>query len=617
MKFSKIKNSLKRPEFIFPLIILIVGLILVVITPIGANFDEETYIARIYEMASGYVMPNSYIGTQENYPLELFSNSYRQDVNYWPIDGPTWLDQVKDRIDWENIENEQLIKYKTRAVYFPTLFVIQAIIMRVIGFSLNTPIVFIYYVIRFSYLILYILLVYFALRFIPFGKWVLGVMTVGPMALISATAVSPDPIIFGVCFLFIAWILFLIKNSHSLISNKHLIITCALILTIGMLKPNYIFLLFLLLALPYQGYLKKKDVVILLVACVLSVGISLWWSYMASQVIINELNAASDSTSRFWSLFQTPQVFIKSLMLTIYKNIVPFIRETIGVSGYGYWHLPTLLYVLYPAVVLISFFIEENHNYLTRNQKLIFWLTGFINFLVIFVLLFIANTPINSSTIVGVQGRYFIPFIPLFFVPIVFVKPVKIIKILSMVLIGFVLLISVITLFLDFHVMCGESLTSKNPCKLPYYKNWGPETFISANLPQGSAIIQNIIVDCQTISNIEIWPLQNDEKNDQHVIVNIRTGDGALLGSSSFSITEVSLNKWFSIDIPDVVGMKGTAISIEILPAEGQDLSQFVLGVFPTNEYTKGELFLKYGSTGKSTTADNDLIFKYQCEKPW
>ncbi|MBA4385009.1 MAG: hypothetical protein C0410_09755 [Anaerolinea sp.] len=616
MQSPKRKNSLFHPEVFFPLFIFIFGIALILITPTGANYDEETYVARIFEMSMGHVMPNSFLGEGKNYPSVFISDSYRQDVNLWPVDAPTWIDQVKDKINWKNRDEDSLSNYKTRAIYFPTLFIIQALIMRITGLVLDLPIVFIYYALRFSYLIMYCLLVYLALKIIPFGKWVLGVIAIAPMSLILASSVSPDPIIFGVCFLFIAWILYLINHSGQLITRKQLIITCALILAVCTLKPNYIFLLFLLFALPNKSFLKKKDVVFLLSACFIGLAFSLGWSYIGSQVTINQLNMASDSTPQFWSLFQTPQVFIKSMALTIYKNILPFLREAIGVSGYGYWRLPTLVYFLYPVAIIVVLFIENNPNLLTRKQKIIFWLTGVINFLVIFVLLFVANTPLSSPTIIGIQGRYFIPFILLLLLPFLFVKPIKVMRSFFVVLIAVIYLASISTLFLDFHVVCGESLITQKPCKLPYYKNWGPETFIPASLAKGSALNQNIIVDCQTITRIDIWPINSNVENGAQAILNLRTGSGDLLGTISFSPAEISNNEWYSIDIPDVIGLKGSAITIEILPAEGQDLSGFALGVFPTDEYTKGELFIKDGVTGESTTADNDLIFKYQCEKP-
>lgn len=248
---------LKTPEYIFPIIILVIGFVFVMITPFGANFDEETHVARIFEMALGKMVPNSYIGEGKNYPASLMSISYRQDVNLWPVDAPTWIEQAKARINWKQRENESLDNYKTRAVYFPTLYILQALIMRIMGLLLNLPIVFIYYVIRLSYLLLNCLLVFLSLKIIPFGKWVLGVIAIAPMSLVLAASISPDSIISGICFLYIAWVLNLIKDSGKSISQRQLLITCGLILAVCTLKPNYIFLLFLLFALPFKGFLKK------------------------------------------------------------------------------------------------------------------------------------------------------------------------------------------------------------------------------------------------------------------------------------------------------------------------------------------------------------------------
>ena len=616
MRISTWKKKLGQPEIFFPLIILVVGIISIIITPLGANFDEETYIARIFEMATGHIMPNSFIGSGDNYPLVLLSDSYRQDVNLWPVDGPTLLDQAKDKINWNSANSGSLINYKTRAVYFPTLFVLQAILMRIMGIWFNFPIIIIYFTIRFSYLLTYVILVYLALRIIPFGKWVLGAIAVGPMALITASSVSPDPIIFGICFLFAAWILHLVDQSAILISRKQLLITCGLILAICTLKPNYIFLLFLLFALPGQGFLKKKDIIVLVFVCLVGVGISLGWTYLASSVYFNQLNIPNDSAPRFWSLFQTPGVFIKSLVQTLARNTNIYLIETIGTTGYAYWRLPGFVYFLYPLTILLTFFVEENHNFLTTKRRLIFFLTGWLNILVIFILFFVSNTPLTSPTILGVSGRYFIPFILFLLLPLVFVKHIRFIKPIAITLIELIFISSTVTFFIDFHIMCGETLITHKTCKLPYYKNWGPETFIAEELSQGDALSQNIIVDCHTVSHVELWPMKNDLTDEDELILNLRSGSGELLSTASFSPVGIQVNQWYSVDIPDIVGMKGSAITIEIIPAEGDDLSKFSLGVFPTNEYTKGELFIKDGATGKSSTADNDLIFKYQCEKP-
>lgn len=606
--------NLKKPEIIFTLIILVVGLALIVITPIGANFDEETYVARIFEMGLGHIMPNSYLGEGRNYPLALFSNSYRQDVNLWPIDGPTWLAQSRVRMAWQNREFDTLLGYTTRAVYFPTLFALQAPIMRYMGPRFDIPIVFIYYALRLSYLLIYALLVYLALRLIPFGKWVLGVIAITPMSLILASSVSPDPVIFGVIFLFIGWVMHLINDSTNQISRRQFLITGLLVLAVCSLKPNTFFLLFLLLALPRSKFKHTWHAWGFVGVSAIGVAMSLGWTYLASQVVFNQHAMASDSLPRFWSLFLTPQIFLKALYQTIGNNGIAYLVQMVGVSGYGYWQFPTFVYILFPFAILAAFFIEEKKNTLNSQQKWWFFCVGILNFLVIFVLFFVVDTPIDSPVIPGVQGRYFIPFLPLILLPLVFAKPIKGFKIAFFTLTGLLSIAFLSTLFLDYHVICGGSMLTGQPCKLPYYKNWGTETFLPLKLEKGAALYQNFIADCQTITQVDVWPLANLTGSTTQIEVNIRDGAGDLLSTQSFSTVGIPVNGWFTFDIPDVEGMKGTALTIEILPAEGGDAANFALGVFPTDEYNKGELFIRDAVTGKSTTAGNDLIFKVECE---
>ncbi len=606
--------NLKKPEIFFTLLILVVGLALILITPIGANFDEETYVARIFEMSLGHVMPNSFLGEGRYYPLALFSNSYRQDVNLWPIDGPTWLAQSKVRMDWQNRDFDSLLGYTTRAVYFPTLFAMQAPIMRVMGPRLDIPIVFIYYTLRLSYLALYALLVFLALRVIPFGKWLLGVIAIAPMTLILASSVSPDPIIFGVIFLFVAWVMHLIDESSSQLTRKQFLVTSLLILALCSLKPNTFFLLFLLLALPVRKFTSKGQILGLAGVAVMGVAMSLSWTYLASQVVFNQHAMASDSLPRFWSLFQTPQIFFKALAQTIAKNGVAYLIQMVGVSGYGYWQFPAFVYFLFPVAVVAAFFVEEEKNRLNGKQKLWFFLVGILNFLVIFVLFFVVDTPIDSPIIPGVQGRYFIPFLPLLLLPLALGKPVKGFKLGFFGLTSLISITFLLTLFLDFHVLCGESRLTREPCKLPYYKNWGTETFLPVKLEKGAALYQNIIADCQTISQVEVWPLENSANPDNLIEINLRSGAGELLSAYTLPTIGIPVNEWYAIDIPDVEGMKGSALTIEILPGVSNADLNFALGVFPTNEYTKGELFVRDAATGKSTSAGNDLIFKVWCE---
>ena len=117
----------QRPENFFTILILILGIVLLLVTPAGANYDEDTYMARIWETALGHIIPNSYLGNGGSIPGGFYNLSYRRQINLPAIDFETIKQQLTVKTD-----GTDLVAHQTRAKYFPTLFMIQAVIMRVL-----------------------------------------------------------------------------------------------------------------------------------------------------------------------------------------------------------------------------------------------------------------------------------------------------------------------------------------------------------------------------------------------------------------------------------------------------------------------------------------------------
>ena len=74
-----------KPELFFSILILVVGIFLVFVTPIGAGFDEDTHLGRIWEMSKGVIIPNQYLSQGPYYPYAFYQLFYRQDVNLSPL----------------------------------------------------------------------------------------------------------------------------------------------------------------------------------------------------------------------------------------------------------------------------------------------------------------------------------------------------------------------------------------------------------------------------------------------------------------------------------------------------------------------------------------------------
>ncbi len=592
----------KHPEIFFTLLIFIVGLILVLIIPAGANYDEETYMGRIWEMGLGHIMPNSHLAEGPNMPNGFLTVSYRRQVNLPVIDMDTWKRQWEIKIDWDDFE-----KHQTRAVYFPTLFMVQAVIMRLFGAHWHFPVLALYYMLRFSYLVMYCLLVYFAIKTIPFGKWLLGILSAAPMCLIQAASVSSDAVIFGVAYLFIAWVIHLATDPVKGMSKKQLLITCLLIIAIGTLKPNTIFLLLLLVIIPRQKINNNKTRLVLIGMTIISIALSVGWSAIASTYFTGREDTNVDTMGQFVSLFTNPLVFFKDLWLTLSTSIRAFYFQAVGVSGYGNWVMPPIVYWLYPIVILLAFFTEQEEIKLTIRQRILVFLTGLINFLAIFVIFFVVETPEGYQGIWGVQGRYFVPFFPLLLLPLLKRYKIQLPKFLPGIALSLVSLACAGVLFMDYHVVCGPSWFSKQACVLPYYKNWDQSTFWNIQMDNETRIRQNLVVQCEQLSHIQVWVNHKDQNATGKIFFLLETMEFEPLQSQWIEAKNIPEYGWMTIPLDPVVQMQNQEIQFEIMHKDGYSIPGLHLAYFPTNEYSRGVIWLN--DKGQAS----DLVFKYGC----
>jgi len=589
----------QRPEVFFSILILVTGMILLLITPAGANFDEETYVARIWEMSLGHVIPNSYLGSPERLPSGFYTLSYRRHNNLPAIDIETIKQQLKVKID-----DYDLMTYQTRAKYSPTLFMVQAVVMRFFGPHLRYPILVLYYLLRFSYLVIYCLLIFLTIKALPFGKRVFGTLAVFPMCLIQAAAVSADSLIIGVSFLFIAWVLRLATTAKEDFSKTDLVILCLLIVSLGTLKPNAIFLLPLLVIIPFRLFKNNKVWIPILIATLASVSLPLIWTQLAPELLET---TGIEPAKQLATLFTNPQIFFKSLWVMLSNNMPIYLKQVVGVAGYGYWNLPAIIYWLIPAALVLALFSEPARVTFTTKQRILTGLVALFNFFMVFLVFYVAITPVGVTRIEGIQGRYFLPFLPLFLLPFVFSPR----KQLNKFIIGTVLTISSLicatSLFLSYYVVCGYAMSTNQPCILPYYKNWDPSTFLGINLDKNTEIKQSAVITCKELTGIQVWVNENNSAPGELEFFSLETISGETLRTSWIQSDTLPQNGWATIEIDPPLNSLNYELQFELLPKDESGIPGLVLGRFPTNEFNRGALWVN----GKES--DNDLVFKYTC----
>ena len=481
--------KIQKPENLTFLLLTIFGVLMVLITPLGAGTDEETHIGRIWEMSSGELIPNKILTSGPNYPCVFFETSYYNDPFFTTISWTDWNDLLKIKINWDSFCN-----VPTRARYFPTMYLVQAFIMGVFGRVFESPIAVIYFLIRFSYVLIYALLGFFVVKITPFGKWVFGVLLILPMSLIQASTINPDSINNGISFAFIAWVLYLAFSKKTNFSKREWLISSILVALVCTIKPNSLPLLILLFLVPKEKLGTKKWFIGFLIVLVLSIlVIGVGWNILTSSFLLNEdTNETLSVVQQFKNIFFDPLHFIKTIFNFFGFQFGVILRDWIGASGYYFWNLPVPLYIVYPVTLLLSLFTEQNEPALTSKQRHIIFaifLICFISTIMVFYLLY--NNP-KEFIIPGIYGRYFIFVMPLLF--ILFASHNKNASMLQkLIKIGLILSCSILLIssFLIYHVDCGNTYFESQNCTLPRYRNWSPETSQKYGIKKQETISQS------------------------------------------------------------------------------------------------------------------------------
>ena len=221
--------------------------------PAGAGYDEETHLARIYEISRGYLIPNTWLGVTGNgIPQNLLEVSYRQQVFLQPVTKA----EITEGLSL-GIKDPDWIAHQTRATYSPIFYLPQAFLLVVFGHILNLPILMLTWLLRLTYLGTYTVTAYIAIRLMPKFKWTLFVLALAPMALIQAVSISADPLTNGMSFLFVAWSLYLVEGKKS-VDKKNFWITMLLVFLLFSVKPNSTPLVLLLVLLKPAQFSSRR-----------------------------------------------------------------------------------------------------------------------------------------------------------------------------------------------------------------------------------------------------------------------------------------------------------------------------------------------------------------------
>lgn len=285
----------------------------------------------------------------------------------------------------------------------------------------NIPFAVSFNIAKFSILLSYSLLMFYAIKIIPRGKRLLSFVGLFPSIIFLATQFSYDPPIIGGIALFVAVFLDIIENNRKIDLFTALILLISLIIA-NFIKAVYIPLILLILFIPRDRFENNKQNNVFKTGAIL-IFLLLVFTFVFPTVTqtssLGDLRGGNTSTSgQLKMILNNPLSYVKVLDDTAG---VQFMDKLIGPKTvYNYSYINIYNNNLYYLIIITLVFLVVTDSYTKNCNKYLKWFTlllilGII--LLIWTALYLSFTPVGELTINGVQNRYFIPLLfPLFLI---------------------------------------------------------------------------------------------------------------------------------------------------------------------------------------------------------
>lgn len=272
-----------------------------------------------------------------------------------------------------------------------------------------------FYLARFFACAFFAVLLYIAVKIIPFNKGALAVIGVLPMTLHLAGSCSYDPYTIGMTFIMIAQFVKLIYG-HGGISAKETVVTLIICLLAIPYKIVYFAVPCLALLIPRERFKKLRIATIASYILIGLAGILILQLPSRLNQLTGQGNFAAKDTYTLQMLIKNPLYTIKMYFVTLFDTSSWYYETMIG-KRLGWLELdaPSLYIIFFTLLLLLAFVKKEDDEYHTFNipAKILSGIIAVVTVAVTMLVLCIDHTSTSSMHIQGVQGRYFIPILPL------------------------------------------------------------------------------------------------------------------------------------------------------------------------------------------------------------
>lgn len=401
-----------RTENLFLVLGLTWGMFFVVFFPPNTAPDENAHIATAYANADRIMGKDA-----EDEQGRVYVRG--ADINI-----PVMTDVSRKTFNmvyekWQEPVNDQVVPYIRGRLGTPSVAHLPQTAGVVLGWLTGMGAMQTLYLGKFMGLLFYLVCVYFAIKFIPWGKMTLMLIALFPMSLELAASFSYDCLVNALCFLFIGYTMHLIYKKE-VITWKDILFLAAIAGIMAPCKIAYIFVCGICFLIPKKKFRKKQYYTgcgVIMASGVVFLIIERMSFLYNSLVVTGESAGAVEGAVGFslQDIISQPINSLKMVFNTYFEQGEYYLGTIVGQS-LG-WFQVNISWIVIAGFLLVLFMTTfssaQESECMTIKERIVVIILSLIMIGGTVMGMWLNFTPDFCTYIAGVQGRYFLPFLPL------------------------------------------------------------------------------------------------------------------------------------------------------------------------------------------------------------
>lgn len=405
------KGNIKEWKNIFLSISVVVGvMMLFTITP-GNVPDEPSHYVRGYvdsvafssEEKDNAKLPNS---------INSFFNKFTHNVHSLEIkySGNSYITELLKEPSYSDLASYKPSYNNTKFLSF--LPYVSVIIINFIGRNLEIPVLILFLLCRLGNFIISTILCYYAINTTPRFKKIFALIAMFPIFMQQAVGIDMDYLTNSIAFFFIANI-FKYRFDNIKLGIKDLLKIFFIGILLGLCKFGYFPILLLIFLIPNSSFKNKK---IAIIFKLLLISLPIIISALANLTAVSNPNTNTEKYT-IKTVLGDP---VNSAIICTRTFLKRFVSDTFSaqINSFGWstkYQMEISLWIIAFVYIILLFSDNEDTKCLNIKDRIIMFVVWAIVYLILYGVAFTEWTSIKEKIISGLQSRYFIPILPLFY----------------------------------------------------------------------------------------------------------------------------------------------------------------------------------------------------------